>query len=364
MSSGLPNEAGTPRWPGLIEAYRHLLPVGSQMPVVTLLEGNTPLVPSRALGKRLGRRLWFKVEGANPTGSFKDRGMTLAVSRAVEARSPGVVCASTGNTAASAAAYAARAGLRCVVIVPAEGVAVGKLVQALAHGATMVPVEGTFDRARELAEEAAGRLGLTIVNSTNPDRVDGQQTVAWEICDRLGQAPDLIALPVGNAGNITAVWQGLLAYRKQGTLHDLPRLLGVQAAGAAPFIEGRPIAAPRTVASAIRVGNPASWQPAVLAVESSKGSFHRVSDEEILGAQQLLAREEGLFVEPASAAPVASLLRLAAEQALPPGDVVVAILTGHGLKDVETALGRLRMPDPVPATFEAVAAVVNSVDAG
>jgi len=328
--------------------------------VVTLLEGNTPLVPSRAIQARLRCRLWFKVEGANPTGSFKDRGMTVAVSRAVQIHSRGVICASTGNTAAAASAYAARAGLPCVVIVPAGGVAAGKLTQALASGAATVVVEGTFDQALELARQAAARFDLTLMNSINPDRLAGQQTAVWEIVDVLGEAPDLIALPVGNGGNITALWQGVQTYAERGRAPLRSRLLGVQAAGAAPLVEGRVIAQPRTVASAIRVGSPASWQSAVKAVEASAGAFLAVTDEEILAAQDLLAADEGLFVEPASAAGVAGLLRLAAGGGLPSDGVVVVVLTGHGLKDVATVQERLPSPPSVPATMEAVAARIEA----
>lgn len=346
-------------WPGVIDAYRHLLPVTPDTPVITLLEGNTPLVPSRVVGPRIRRQVWFKVEGTNPTGSFKDRGMTVAVSRAKEAGSQGVICASTGNTAASAAAYAARAGLPCVVIVPAGGVAAGKLAQTLAHGAFVMAVDGTFDQAGALARQAAGPFHLTSVNSINPDRIHGQQTVAWEICDAMGNAPDLVALPVGNAGNITALWRGLQTYHSRGTIRSLPRLIGMQAAGAAPLVEGRVIPEPRTLASAIRIGNPASWQKAVDAVSASAGMFHAVDDDEILKAQRLLAEEEGVFVEPASAAGVAGVMRLAEMGRLPVGDTVVVVLTGHGLKDADAWSARLPLPPRVPPTSEAVVAAIR-----
>jgi len=359
VSSGSWTSRPRARWPGIIEAYREFLPVQPETPVVTLLEGNTPLVASRTIQERLRGRLWFKVEGANPTGSFKDRGMTLAVSRALQERSRGVICASTGNTAASAAAYAARAGLPCMVIVPAEGVASAKLTQALASGATVVAVEGTFDRALELAREAAARLTLTLVNSLNPYRLAGQQTAVWEICEALEHAPDLIALPVGNAGNISAFWQGLAVYAAQGGGPRRTRLLGVQAAGAAPLVEGRVIAQPTTVASAIRVGSPASWRSAIEAAEGSGGAFLAVTDEEIFEAQDLLAREEGLFVEPAAAAAVAGLLRLSGGGGVPSDGTAVAVLTGHGLKDVATVQARLPLPPPVAATIEAVAARID-----
>lgn len=346
-------------WRGIIEAYRHLLPIDPHTPVITLLEGNTPLVASRTVGSRIKRNVWFKVEGANPTGSFKDRGMTVAVSRAMQASSRGVICASTGNTAASAAAYAARAGLPCVVIVPAGGVAAGKLVQTLAHGATVVTVDGTFDQAGALARKAAAQFDLTSVNSINPDRIHGQQTVAWEICDTMGEAPDLVVLPVGNAGNITALWQGFQAYHARDVIHRLPRLIGMQAVGAAPLVEGRVIPEPRTLASAIRIGNPASWQKAVDAAKASGGVFHAVDDSEILDAQRLLAEEEGVFAEPASAAGLAGVMRLWAMNRLPPGEIVVVVLTGHGLKDADAWSARLPLPARVPPTSEAVAAAIE-----
>ncbi|MBI4277897.1 MAG: threonine synthase [Armatimonadetes bacterium] len=348
-------------WRGVIEEFREFLPVTRETPVVTLLEGNTPLVESRVLSARIGRRLLIKVEGANPTGSFKDRGMTVAISKALEARSRAVVCASTGNTAASAAAYSARAGLPCFVIVPAGGVAMGKMAQALVHGAEAVSVRGTFDDAMELARTVTEQMSLTLVNSLNPHRLEGQKTVAFEICDALGRVPDLIALPVGNAGNITALWRGLAAYHERGRIAALPTLLGVQAAGAAPLVEGRRIGVPQTVASAIRGGKPAARKPAGGAGQASPGEFTKVTDEEILETQALLAREEGIFVEPASATGVAGLLRRAAEGTLPDGEVAVAIVTGHGLKDVDTALGRVRIPPPVRASFESVARVIEGV---
>jgi len=348
-------------WRGIIEEYRDFLPVGPQTPVVTLYEGNTPLVPARSLSRELGIEVYVKFEGANPTGSFKDRGMTVAISKALEMEMRGVVCASTGNTSASAAAYAARARLPAFVIVPSGAVATGKLGQAVAHGAVVIPIDGSFDQALSLAREAADRLNLTLVNSLNPHRLEGQKTAAFEICETLGDAPDLFALPVGNAGNITAIWRGFGEYHRFGRIHKLPRMLGFQAQGASPIVEGKPVREPKTVATAIRIGRPASWQGAVKAIEESEGLIARVSDEEILDAQLKLAREEGLFVEPASAASVAGLLDLARNGVLPRGEVAVCLLTGHGLKDVDVVLSRFPAREPVPPTLDAIASAVREV---
>lgn len=337
-------------WRGVIEEYRSYLPVGERTPVITLLEGGTPLVASR-LGPSHQLRLWLKFEATNPTGSFKDRGMTVAISRALENGARGVICASTGNTGASAAAYAARGGLPCVVIVPAHGVAGGKLVQALAHGATVIPVLATFDEALTLARSCAERFSLTLINSINPDRLAGQKTAAFEICDVLGRAPQALAIPVGNGGNITAYWQGFKEYLAARKIQHLPRMIGVQAEGAAPLVRGQPVSQPQTVASAIRVGRPASWTGAVQAVGESGGRFMMVSDEEILDAQEQLAHE-GMFVEPASAASVASILKLSREGEAPAE--ATCVLTGHGLKDPDVVKDRMRLPPAVPATIDAV----------
>ncbi len=339
-------------WRGVIEEYRPYLPVGERTPVITLLEGGTPLVASR-LGPPHHLRLWLKYEATNPTGSFKDRGMTIAVSRALETGARGVICASTGNTAASAAAYAARGGLPCAVIVPAEGVARGKLVQALVHGATVIPVDAEFDEAFALARSSAEQLSLRLINSVNPDRLAGQKTAAFEICDVLGRAPEALAIPVGNGGNITAYWQGFKEYYATGRIDRLPQMIGVQAEGAAPLAQGRPVSHPHTVATAIRIGRPASWTGALQAVRESGGQFIVVSDDEILEAQGQLARE-GLFVEPASAASVAGVLKLRREGNTP--SEVVCILTGHGLKDLEVVQERANLPRAVPATIDAVRA--------
>lgn len=337
-------------WRGVIAEYRAHLPVTGRTPVVTLLEGGTPLLRARFAGEGTDG-VWLKVEAGNPTGSFKDRGMTVAVSKALEAGSRGVICASTGNTAASASAYAARAGLACTLIIPADGVALGKLVQAGAHAATIISIEGTFDRALDLARAAAEAFRLTLVNSVNPHRLEGQKTAAFEICDALGRAPGSLIIPVGNAGNITAYWKGFSEYHAAGRIAGRPRMIGVQAEGAAPLVRGQPVTHPQTVASAIRIGRPASWEGAVRAVDESHGALLTVTDEEILAAQDLLGRE-GIFVEPASAASVAGWLKL---QTLgrPPEDAV-CVLTGHGLKDPAVIQARLTLPGPVPATLEAI----------
>ena len=349
-------------WRGVIEEYRAYLPVTPRTPLVTLLEGATPLVRAGRLGRHLpGIDVYLKCEGQNPTGSFKDRGMTLAMSKALEEGSRAVLCASTGNTAAAAAAYASRAGLPCFVVVPAGGVAVGKLVQAMAQGARVVPVEGSFDEALRIVRESAPRFRLTLVNSVNPYRIEGQKTGAFEICDALGRAPDVLAIPVGNAGNITAYWRGFVQYHRDGRSAALPKMWGFQAAGAAPLVLGHPVERPETVASAIRIGRPASWDGAVAAARESGGGFEAVTDEELLAARSLLAVEEGVFVEPSSAAPVAGLLKRAREGRLPDGIVAACVLTGHGLKDPESVLRTERRPEAVPATPEALERVVDEV---
>jgi threonine synthase len=333
-------------WPGVIEAFRDLLPVTADTPVITLREGGTPLVPAPRLTDLVGRSVWLKIEGANPTGSFKDRGMTLAVSKAVEVGARGVVCASTGNTSASAAAYAARADLECVVVLPAGKVALGKLSQAIRHGARVVAINGSFDDALTVVRELAQRPDLVLVNSVNSHRILGQQSVSWEVVEALDEAPAVHALPVGNAGNITATWAG---YR---ILHASPQMWGFQAAGAAPIVRGEVVDNPETVATAIRIGCPASWQGAVKARDESGGLIDEVTDDEILAAYDVLASEEGVFVEPASAAGVAGIIKRASR--LPAG-AVVCTLTGHGLKDPETAIGGAAVGEPVAPTPGAVA---------
>jgi threonine synthase len=334
-------------WRGIIEAYRRFLPRLES--VVTLGEGGTPLVPSARLSQALKRTVWLKIEGCNPTGSFKDRGMTVAVSGAAGSGARGVVCASTGNTAASAAAYAARAGLPCWVLLPAGAVARGKLVQALAHGARVIAVESGFDAALDLARAVAADGRYALVNSLNPLRLEGQATAAYEVCDALTRAPAALILPVGNGGNITAYWRGFCRYRDAGLISGVPQMIGVQAEGANPLVRGTPVSRPQTVASAICVGRPASWDGAMEAARSSGGRFLQVSDGEILEAQRALAAE-GVFVEPASAAAAAGA-RALGPASLPAGDIV-CVLTGHGLKDPDVITG----PEPVrvPASVEAV----------
>ncbi len=355
-------------WRGVIETYRRYLPVSSKTPIVTLLEGNTPLIRSRALARRLGvpAEVYLKYEGMNPTGSFKDRGMTVAISKAVEAKSVAVLCASTGNTSASASAYAARAGLRSIVLIPSGAIALGKLSQALIHGARVAAVEANFDACLALAKSLAQTYPITLVNSINPYRIEGQKTCAFEICDALGRAPDFNITPVGNAGNITAQWKGYRAYYAQGRIRQLPVMLGFQAAGAAPLVKGKIVKHPRTIATAIRIGNPASWQGAMTASEESHGLIRAVSDQEILEAYRLLAGEDGVFVEPASAASVAGLLKLAKEGFFTAKRsrrrrtlTMVCILTGHGLKDPERAITSIRVPKPLPPSLSVISKAVG-----
>lgn len=344
-------------WPGVIAAYEDYLPVTPQTPRITLLEGNTPLIPAPYLSRQTGLEVYLKYEGANPTGSFKDRGMVVAVAKAMEEGAKAIMCASTGNTSASAAAYAARCGLKCTVLIPAGNVALGKLAQALIYGARVVSIEGNFDAALAMVREITASYPITLVNSLNPFRLEGQKTAAFEICDCLGRSPDFVAIPVGNAGNITAYWQGFKEYRQAGKIGSLPRMLGFQAEGANPIVRGHPIPNPETVATAIRIGNPASWQKAVAAAAESGGLISDVSDAEILAAQKELATGEGVFAEPASAASVAGLLKQARAGFFPPGATVVCILTGNGLKDPDTALAQVEKPRTVAADKEAIVAL-------
>jgi threonine synthase len=343
------------QWRGVIEEYRERLPVSEATPVVTLCEGGTPLVRSESLSAETGCEVWLKYEGANPTGSFKDRGMTLAISKAVEEGSKAIVCASTGNTSASAAAYAAKAGLTCAVLVPKGKIALGKMAQTLVHGARVLEVEGNFDESLELAQDLAAHYPVTLVNSVNPYRLQGQKTLAFEVCDALGRAPDLHLVPVGNAGNISSHWIGYSEYLADAVIAEPPRLFGFQAAGAAPLVLGEPVANPQTIATAIRIGNPASWDLAIAAAKESEGAIVSVTDRQILVAYRRVAHE-GLFAEPASAASVAGLLHLAAEGLLPPGATLVCVLTGHGLKDPEWAIAGAAHPPSVPVDAHAVAA--------
>jgi len=349
-------------WPGVIRRYASFLPITAETPVVTLLEGNTPLIPVPSFADAIGGKfdLRLKYEAMNPTCSFKDRGMTLAISKARERGAKVVVCASTGNTSASAAAYAARAGLKCVVVLPKGKIALGKLSQALLYGAMTVSIEGNFDDALRIVRELGGTGLVEVVNSINPVRIEGQKTAAFEICDALGDAPDFHFLPVGNAGNITAYWKGFREYADAGQSDTLPKMVGWQAEGAAPLVLGHPVPNPETVATAIRIGNPASWDGAIAAVRDSGGSIRSVTDDEILHAYKLLARTEGLMVEPASAAPLAGLIRSVAAGEIPEGALVTATMTGHGLKDPDTAVSAAGFePLVVAATAEAVRAVIG-----
>lgn len=357
--SNISTRVHTP-WPGLIEAYRDRLPVAAGWTPVTLLEGATPLVPAPRLSQRTGCTVYLKVEGLNPTGSFKDRGMTMAVTEAVAHGRQAVLCASTGNTSASAAAYAARAGITCAVLIPQGKIAMGKLAQAVMHGAKIIQVDGNFDDCLELARKlTADYPTISLVNSVNPVRIEGQKTAAFEIVDALGTAPDVHALPVGNAGNITAYWKGYTEYHRDGLTEKLPRMLGTQAAGAAPLVLGRPVSHPETLATAIRIGSPASWDGAMAAREESGGRFLAATDEELLAAYHLLARDEGVFVEPASAASVAGLLKAAEDGWVRPGSTVVCTVTGHGLKDPDTALRDMPTVTPVAVDPGAVVAALG-----
>jgi threonine synthase len=351
----------TQLWRGVIEEYRDRLPVDVGTPVVTLLEGGTPLVPATALSALTGCSVHLKVEGANPTGSFKDRGMTVAISKAVEAGARAVICASTGNTSASAAAYAVRAGVVCAVLVPQGNIAMGKLSQAVAHGARILQVDGNFDDCLTLARDLADSYPVALVNSVNPDRIEGQKTAAFEVVDALGDAPDIHCLPVGNAGNITAYWRGYTEYAAGGPASRRPRMWGFQAAGAAPIVHGAPVAQPQTIATAIRIGNPASWTQALAARDESGGVIDAVTDDQILAAHRLLAAREGVFVEPASAAGVAGLLQAHERGLLDPGQTVVCTVTGHGLKDPDWALTGGAQPQTVPVDAGAAARLLDLV---
>ena len=349
-------------WPGVIGRYASHLPVSDATPIVTLQEGNTPLVRADnfVAAIRGDIQLWLKYEAMNPTCSFKDRGMTVAVSKAKERGAQVVICASTGNTSASAAAYAARARMKCVVLLPNGKIALGKLAQALMCGAHTIAIEGNFDDALRIVRELGELDRVEMVNSINPVRIEGQKTAAFEICDQLGRAPDFHFLPVGNAGNITAYWKGFQEYHAAGKADRLPRLFGFQAAGAAPIVDGKPVEHPNTVATAIRIGNPASWQGATAAARDSRGHIGKVSDDDILAAYMLIARTEGIFVEPACGAPLAGLIHSVKAGHIPAGSVVTATMTGHGLKDPDTAIQTAGCkPLVVPATKEAVMKVIG-----
>jgi len=352
----------TTYWPGIIAAYGKYLSVTDATPVVSLQEGNTPLIEAPRLAAVLGLdiELYLKFDGANPTGSFKDRGMTMAVSKAKEAGSAAVICASTGNTSASAAAYAAHAGMRAVVLIPEGKIALGKLAQAMIHGAQVVQIDGNFDIALTIVRKLADQYPITLVNSVNPYRIEGQMSAAFEICDQLGgRAPEYHFLPVGNAGNITAYWAGYKRYMAEGLITCRPIMMGFQAAGAAPIVLGQPVKHPETVATAIRIGNPASWKQAVAARDESGGRIDMVTDAEILQAQGRIAALEGVFCEPASAASVAGLTKAAGEGRIPEGVTVVCTLTGHGLKDPDTAIKHAPKPSTAPATMDGVLKVLG-----
>ena len=351
--------AGGRWWKGLIEAYRDRLPVTENTPVITLYEGNTPLVPAPVLSERTDCDVYLKVEGANPTGSFKDRGMTVAVSKAVEAGAKAIICASTGNTAASAAAYAARAGITCAVLIPAGKIATGKLAQALVHGARPLQVTGNFDDCLALASKLAVDYPVALVNSVNPDRLAGQKTAAFEIVEALGDAPDIHCLPVGNAGNITAYWMGYTEEHATGHATRTPKMYGFQASGAAPIVEGRVVPEPSTIATAIRIGNPASWKLAEAARDESGGDIQSVTDRQIAAAYKLLAQEEGVFVELASAASVAGLLQAHERGQVRPGERVVCTVTGNGLKDPDWAIAGAPAPVTIPVDAYAAAAALE-----
>ncbi len=335
-------------WQGLIHTYREYLPVDDKTPVITLQEGNTPLIYACHLSEILGAQVWLKYEGLNPTGSFKDRGMTMAISKAAEAGSKAVMCASTGNTSASMAAYAARAGMKGFILVPDGYVALGKLSQAMACGSKVIAIKGNFDQALELVREICEAYPVTLVNSINPYRIEGQKTGAFEVCEQLGFAPDILSIPVGNAGNITAYWRGFKTYKEAGKADQLPAMWGFQAAGAAPIVHNRRFENPETVATAIRIGNPASWELANQALAESQGHIDEVSDDQILAAYGLLSTKEGVFCEPASAASVAGLLKMKAANKIPANARIVCVLTGHGLKDPDRAIA-YHSPNKQPA---------------
>ncbi|MCS6876263.1 MAG: threonine synthase [Aquificaceae bacterium] len=343
-------------WRGIIHKYREFLPIGDNTPVITLCEGNTPLIHAENLAKSIGFKgeIFLKYEGLNPTGSFKDRGMTVAISKAVESGKRAVICASTGNTSASAAAYAAKAGLKAYVLLPKGAVALGKLSQAVIYGAKVIAIQGNFDDALFIVRKIGELLPVEIVNSVNPYRIEGQKTGAFEICDALGRAPDYHFIPVGNAGNITSYWKGYKEYHKAGKVNNLPKMMGWQAEGSAPIVKGYPIKNPQTVATAIKIGNPYSWQPALQAVQESGGLIDAISDEEILQAYKLIASTEGIFCEPASAASVAGLIKLTREGYFKGGELVVCILTGNGLKDPDTAIKVCEQPLTLPPDVEEV----------
>ena len=355
MSFFKPKKSGAHQWRGVIDEYRDRLPVTSKTPVVSLREGGTPLIYACHLSELLGNDIWLKYEGTNPTGSFKDRGMTMAISKAAEDGAKAVICASTGNTSASAAAYATKAGMISAVLIPAGKIATGKLAQAVIHGAQILQVAGNFDDCLTLARELSEEYPVALVNSVNPFRIEGQKTASFEVMDMLGFAPDIHALPVGNAGNITAYWKGYNEYRNDGISKNLPQMYGFQAAGSAPLVKGKPVLKPETIATAIRIGNPASWDQAIEARVKSGGVIDSVTDREILAAYSLVAAKEGVFVEPSSAAGIAGLIKYKKLGKLPTGKKIVITVTGHGLKDISWALEKFAKPKIVKVNAAAAA---------
>jgi threonine synthase len=346
----------TQPWRGLINQYRDFLPVTDKTPVITLNEGNTPLIKASHIRKIIKEDidLYFKFEGNNPTGSFKDRGMTLAISKAAEENARAVICASTGNTSAAASAYSARAGISCIVLIPEGKIAMGKLAQAMIHGSMVLQIDGNFDDALRMVKDLVQKHPIVLVNSINPFRIEGQKTAAFEVCDQLGQAPVYHALPVGNAGNITAYWKGYREYHTAGKISALPKMIGFQASGAAPIVLGHPVANPETIATAIRIGNPASWKAAVAARDESGGKIEAVTDDEILEAYKFIASKEGIFCEPASAASLAGVIKLSKQNFFKKGDTIVCTLTGHGLKDPDNAIRVSTQPVKIKAELSAL----------
>ncbi len=334
------------RYPGLLQTYKAYLPITDNTPMITLQEGNTPLIHARRFSDELGLNVYLKYEGLNPTGSFKDRGMVMAVAKAMEEGSRTIMCASTGNTSAAAAAYAARGNLKCIVLIPNNNIALGKLAQAIIYGAKVIAIEGNFDRALEIVREITAKHPITLVNSVNPYRLEGQKTAAFEVCEQLGKAPDYLAIPVGNAGNISAYWKGFKEFHQAGRSESLPRMIGFEAEGAAAIVKGEPIKNPETIATAIRIGNPASWNLAVQAAQESGGQINFVTDDEIRQAYMMLASREGVFAEPASAASIAGVIKLRGQGYFSGGETVVCVLTGHGLKDPNIAIQSVHS-DPV-----------------
>ena len=342
-------------WNGLLREYREYLPITDKTPLITLHEGNTPLIKAEKIGKELGGiELYFKYDGLNPTGSFKDRGMVMAVAKALEEGSKAIMCASTGNTSASAAAYAARSGIQCIVVIPDGNIALGKLAQALMHGAKVIAIKGNFDEALKAVVDITNKYPITLVNSINPFRLQGQKTSAFEICDTLGKAPDYLAIPVGNAGNISAYWMGFKEYKENAKVSNLPKMIGFEAEGSAAIVQNRVIENPQTLATAIKIGNPASWKLAVNAANESNGFIDSVTDDEILEAYKMLTREEGIFAEPASAASLAGVIKTYKSGKLKKGDVVVSVLTGNGLKDPDNAIKICNAPIKVDNNIEEI----------